>query len=307
MTIKDLLTKRLVLVSGKGGVGKTTVAVLLAQIAAKLGKKTLIVEMNSSDRVAPLFGLTSIGHKETSVAPNIAAINLNPKQCFEEYVLKHIRFKSIYKTFFNNTFVSNFLDAVPGLNDALMLGKIYELEQMQQAKVQDELEYDFIIVDAPATGHGLSALEVPNVLKSAVKIGPLHKHAICILDLLGDHTKTAFCLVTLAEEMPVAESIEYIQSLKEKTQLNFGPAFINAVHPDISKIKLPKEQQEIVDLVRFYDLTRSRAQLNQDYISILRKKLTDFDFVTLPYLFHEIRNIKDIKPLLDCALKGVKT
>lgn len=299
MTLSELLAKRLILVSGKGGVGKTTIAVLLALWASSQKKKTLIVEMNSSDRVGPIFGLDQVGHKETPAAPNISLINLNPKSCFEEYVLQHIRFKSIYKTFFNNKFVENFLNAVPGLNDALMLGKIYELERQIKSRTSDDLEYDLVIVDAPATGHGLSALEVPNILKSAVKIGPLHSHANSILDLLGDHDKTAFCLVTLAEEMPVSESIEYIDSLKQKTNLNFGPAFINSVYPEVSHIKLNPCPQDLQDLMTFHELTYSRHELNQTYINILRQKLRQFDFITIPYLFNELTCVADFKPLLD--------
>lgn len=299
MTLSELLGKRLILVSGKGGVGKTTVAVLLALWASSQKKKTLLVEMNSSDRIAPLFGLDTVGHKETPVAPNISLINLNPKSCFEEYVLQRIRFKSIYKTFFNNKFVENFLNAVPGLNDALMLGKIYELERQFKNKTTEELEYDLVIVDAPATGHGLSALEVPNVLKSAVKIGPLHSHANSILEMLGDHDKTAFCLVTLAEEMPVSESIEYIDSLKQKTKLNFGPAFINAVYPEGSRIKLNPCPNDLQDLIAFHELTNSRHELNQTYINVLRQKLSRFDFITMPYLFNELTCPADFVPLLD--------
>ncbi|MDO8519394.1 MAG: ArsA-related P-loop ATPase, partial [Deltaproteobacteria bacterium] len=130
--MKSLLDKRLILLSGKGGVGKTTIALCLGLASALLKKKTLIVEMNSTERVAPYFGLKEIGHKEIPLSPYLTGINLNPHDCFEEYVLMQIKFKAIFDTFINNRFVTAFLNAVPGLNELLMIGKIFDLER--QAK-----------------------------------------------------------------------------------------------------------------------------------------------------------------------------
>lgn len=299
MLLSDLLNKRLIFVSGKGGVGKTSVSILLALLAAKHKKKTLIVEMNSSGRVAPVFNTESSLKKELPLAPYIAGINLSPKNCFEEYVIRHIRFKMLYQTFFNNTFVTNFIDAIPGLNQVLMLGKIFELERQVKNKISNQFSYDLIIVDAPATGHGLSALEVPNVLKSAVKLGPLHKHAVQILDLLANKEKTAFCLVTLAEEMPVCESEEYVQALKERTHINFGPLFINYVMPPLDTIKGKKNLPGDLSLFwNYYILAKKRADLNQSYIKEIEKRFPDFQKITIPLQFHGLDDKKDFQPLI---------
>ncbi len=305
MPLNDLFQKRLIFVSGKGGVGKTTVSILLALLAAQHKKKTLLVEMNTSGRVAPVFKCDSLSHEAIALAPYISGINLNPQKCFEEYVLKQIHFKKIYDVFFNNKYVINFIRAVPGLNEILMLGKIYELEKKYKNRALGNREYDLIIVDAPATGHGLSALEVPEVVKSAVKIGPLHKRAQHILDLLGDSGKTRFCLVTLAEEMPVSESREYVCALKERTQLSFGPLFINAVMPGvqkITKINLKKLGSQGKILADYYDLALKRSQLNAFYIEEINKSFSDFNKITVPYQFEGLKELKDF----DFIIKNIE-
>lgn len=299
MELSTLLQKRLIFVSGKGGVGKTTLSVLLALIAARQKKNTLLVEMNTTGRVAPIFDTDSVPHKELPLAPYLSGINLIPRFCFEEYVIKRIRFKTIYNTFFNNTFVNNFIDAVPGLNPILMLGKILELERQIKNRLSDQPQYDLIIVDSPATGHGLSALEVPNVLKSAVKIGPLHHHAVQILDLLGNAEKTVFCLVTLAEELPVAESEEYLQALKERTQLHFGPLFINAVMPQVQTVKLKRKPPEATAIFwKYYELAQRRAELNRFYTDRIEKNFPDLKRIVIPFQFHGLNRHKDFLPLV---------
>ena len=112
MNLNQLLNKRLILLSGKGGVGKTTVAATLALAASKLKKNVLLIEMGSTERVAPLFGLSQIGHEEVALSPRITGINLDPKECFEEYVLRQIKFKKIYDIFINNRFVTYFLNII---------------------------------------------------------------------------------------------------------------------------------------------------------------------------------------------------
>lgn len=301
MQLTELLNKRLIFVSGKGGVGKTTVTVLLGLLSASLGKKTLLVEMNSTGRIGPYFTGLPTPDDETPMAPNLSAINLLPKDCFEEYVLMQVRFKAIYDMFFNNKFVTNFLGATPGLNEILMLGKIYDFERKEKPRAVHEKLYDLVIVDAPATGHGLSTLEVPHVLESAVHAGPLHSNAVKINKLFADASRTAFCLVTLAEEMPVAETIEYAKGLREKTDFNFGPLFVNAIMPDIPKIKTarPKKMTEDLEIYwDYYELARNRAKLNREYTRQIDESLKDFEKILLPFEFEGLNAPKDFEGLL---------
>ena len=306
MTLAELLHKRLILLSGKGGVGKTTVAVLLALVAARQKKKALIVEMNSTERVAPFFGLKSIGHREIPLAPYITGINLNPRDCFEEYVLMQIRFKTLFNAFFNNRFVTYFLNAVPGLNELLMIGKIFYLEKQKDKRTAEPL-YDLIIVDGPATGHGVSAFEVPRIARDAIKVGPLRTQSDRILSLLTNVSKTAFSVVTLAEEMPVVEAEELIATVRKKLDLPLGPIFINAVcQTDITKgefdaliDKMPEKDDPLYPYFAYASLSCQRARLNAEYREMLMEKNKSLECMTIPFQYEEITSTKSLEPMVN--------
>ncbi len=307
MPLSDIFSKRLILLSGKGGVGKTTVAVTLGLAAARLQKRTLLVEMNSTERIAPLFGLGPIGHHEIALSPYLTGINLDPQECFQEYVLMQVRFKTIYNTFFHNRFVSSFLNAVPGLNELLMIGKIYDLERQVKNRLTDEKLYDLIIVDGPATGHGVSTFEVPKIVSEAVKVGPLKTQSENILKLLTDPQKTIFSVVTLPEEMPAVESIELIQMIKDRLNISLGPLFINAFQSvDLDSIeqktlqkKFPENNSPLYPYFAYTRLACERAELNEFYRKELAKKLEGIEQIVLPYLYEESNQTKNFKPLVD--------
>lgn len=291
MTLTELLHKRLIIITGKGGVGKTTISVLLALLSAKQKQKTLIVEMNSTDRVAPLFGLDHIEHREVALAPYLSGINLSPAVCFKEYVIRQIRFKSLYNIIFNNAFVLNFINAVPGLTQILLLGKIYDLERQKNNTSLTLPDFDTIIVDAPATGHGLSALEVPGIIKEAVKVGPMHSHAVQILNLLCDREICALSVVTLAEEMPVNETTEFLANLTGKIPMALGPVFINAVVPELSKIAPKKALPEELKIYQdYYHLNQQRALLNHRYVRVLNERLPHLNKMIVPFQFQGLQD-----------------
>ena len=300
MKLEELLNKRLIFITGKGGVGKTTVTILLGLLASQKKKNTILVEMNSSGRIPPVFGTETPTHKEVPVAPYLSTVNITPPACFEEYVLQHIHFKTIYNVVFNNSFVMNFINATPGLAEILMLGKIYDLEK-QQKKRSGGAFYDLIIVDAPATGHGLSALQVPQILLNAVSIRPLHCTAKKILGLFTDQERTALSLVTLAEEMPVNETEELYHDLKEKTGLGLGPVFVNRIMtgpPKITQKTLEQVPSELLIYRQLYELAAERADLNIHYTGVLHERLKDEDFIMLPNQPHDLDHHNELKVLV---------
>ena len=138
-----LLNHKLVVVSGKGGVGKTTVSLALGLLAAERGKRTLIAEINSEEQIAHLLERAPANYHESGILPNLWSMNIQTKKAFEEYVLARLKFRSLYKAVFENKLVRYFIDATPGLSDLMCIGKVYELVK----------SYDLVIVDAPATGH----------------------------------------------------------------------------------------------------------------------------------------------------------
>ncbi len=275
-------------------------AVALALLAVKRKRRVMLIEMNSTSRVAPLFGKSTNKQELVALAPGLTGLNLTPGACFEEFVLKQIRLKILYNTFFNNSYVRNFVDAIPGLDELLMLGKIYELERLTKGLFSSEPLYDLIIVDAPATGHGLSMLEVPRVVESVVKVGPMHRSAGSMQALFSDPTKTALCLVTLAEEMPVVETAEFAAALKAGTKMAFGPLFINALMPTIPEVNsLDHLPDELAIYRNYYELTRRRANLNKQYVADIKKRFADFERVELPFLFSDLAMPADFDSLIN--------
>jgi len=307
MDLSDLLKKRVVFVSGKGGCGKTSISVFLALIAEQLEKRVLIIEMDSTDRVAPLFERKKTDHQITEFTPYISAINLSPKLCFEDYAVSIIFFHTLYKAFLDNSYVNNFINAAPGLKEFLMLRKIIEFEdEGKHGFFFKEPTYDLIIVDAPSTGHGLSVLEVPKVLADVTKIGPLYTQAKRISKCLADKEKTAFCVVTLAEEMPVIESEEYVTALKEGTDLNFGPMFINSLMPGVEDIQVEELMpSELVGFLDYHNLSKERHELNQTYLKEIEVRFPEFTKINIDFQFQGLRSHKDFWPLLNFHLESL--
>src|SRR5215208_5359672 len=201
----SLFDKRLILVCGKGGVGRSTVAASLAAACARRGRKTLLFEANAKDRFGEYFGKPPLGPTVTQLAPNLGGVNTNPHAALEEYGLMVLKFRTVYEMVFENRVTKAFLRAIPGLDDYSMLGKawFHTTEEKRGKPI-----WDNVVFDMPASGHSVSMLRVPWVITETVPEGPLTRDARTIKKLLCDPAQTAAILVTLAEEMPVNEAIE---------------------------------------------------------------------------------------------------
>ena len=180
----DLLDRRLVVVTGKGGVGKSTVAAALAMLAARRGKRVLVAEVDARERVAPMLGGRPSGPVVRLVLPGISTVNVDPRHALEEYALMVVKVRAIYQAVFENRVVRFFLRAVPSLAETLMLGKI--LHEARSRGATGSPRWDLVIVDAPATGHAVQLLGVPKALLDTVPAGPLRRDAEWMQALLTD-------------------------------------------------------------------------------------------------------------------------
>lgn len=299
MNLSSLLDKKLILLSGKGGVGKTTIATSLGLLAAKKGKKTLIIEMNSTDRVGPFFGVDQVGHQEIEVSSNLNIINLSPQDCFEEYVLRQIPLKRLVDFFVKSKYVTYFLNAVPGFNELLMMGKIIDL--ILPNKKKQSPEYDLVIVDGPATGHGVSVFEIPKVVYEMVESGPLHHQSKKMVEVLKDSSLTAFSAVSIAEEMPVNETCDLLNNLGEKVDINLGPVFMNQISEnplnstEEKKINDLKDDSSIKKIVKF---ELGRAKLNQQYLKEFKKLKPELKVIEIGELDSRPVNFLDLNPII---------
>lgn len=201
-------------VTGKGGVGKTTVAATLAVRAAKEGKRVLIVESNGAGRIPKLFGLNQRSYTPTSLAPNIHTLSITAKEAIEDYILLKIKVRALYRLVFQNRVMEPFLSAVPGLHDLVHLGKVYHLAIDKRR--DGSPQWDIIIFDAPATGHGLTMLQSPLSMMKMTIAGPFYQAAKLVHDIFSDRSQTSIVLVSLCDELVVNETLDLYQKLGQQ-------------------------------------------------------------------------------------------
>jgi anion-transporting ArsA/GET3 family ATPase len=224
MTLSD---RRVVLVTGKGGVGKTTVSALIALRAARAGKRVLLCETSGTTQVPAMFRVPGRGYEPAQMAPGLHTLSITSEAAIEDYVVMQLRFRRLYKMVFRNRVVGPFIDAVPGLHDLIQLGKVFDLERSQ---VNGRPEWDLIVVDAPATGHGLTMLASPRAMMDLTVAGPFHDNAKDVAALYEDAARTALVLVSLPEDMPLKETEELYHRLGPLRRSVSG-LVLNEVHP----------------------------------------------------------------------------
>jgi anion-transporting ArsA/GET3 family ATPase len=221
--------RRFIFVTGKGGVGKTTVSAALARALARRGKRVLIALCNAKERVSAMFASAAVGPDIVPVAPRIWAVNIEPEHAFEEYGRMVLKVPGLYRVVFHNKYIRSFLPAVPGLSEWAMLGKAWfhttEVDERGQPR------FDVVLLDAPATGHGLDMLRVPKVIVEIVPPGILRRDAELAWKMFTDPKKTAVVVVSLPEELPVTETLELIRSVDDDLRLPLGALVLNGVLP----------------------------------------------------------------------------
>lgn len=224
MAASTLLDRRLLIVTGKGGVGKSTVSAALALLAARQGKRVLVCEVNVQERVAPLLGAPLAGAEVREVEPGLFTVNVSPPAAMREYGLMVLKFRTVYDAVFENRLVRYFLRVIPGLAELVILGKV--LHEVRLGR------WDLVVLDAPATGHAVQLLRVPSALLDTIPAGPLRHDAQWMQDMLVDPARTALAIVTLPEEMPVNEAIELDAQVRGILGIQRAALFVNAMPDD---------------------------------------------------------------------------
>ena len=221
----SLFRRRLNIVTGKGGVGKSTVSAALALAAQARGQRVLVCEVGAKQRVPALLGLPETGPEIRQIDRNIWAVHVRPAEAMREYALMVLKFRAVYHAVFENRLVRYVLRAIPPLPDIVMLGKIW-WHVAEERDAQGRLRWDQVILDAPATGHGLGMLATPRTILDIVSEGPMVRDMKRMRDMLEDTSITAVNIVSLPEEMPANEAIE-LQAAIAKLDLPGGRLFLN--------------------------------------------------------------------------------
>lgn len=274
--LKGLDKQRLIVVTGKGGVGKTTIAAALALESAAQGQKTLICEVNTKERIAPLLVGKEAGPELTQIEPNLWAVDVRPHEAMREYALMILKFESIYKAVFENRLVKYFLRFIPSLQELVLLGKIlYHLRDTDDA---GKPRFDRVIIDAPATGHAISFLSVPQVILDTVPPGALANDATWMRDLLIDPAMSAVVLVSLPEELPVNETIELADALKTRVRVRPAATVLNAF---TTERFTPEQRAEVpAELIATFD--RHRVLSEASRVAIERLAMLELPITTVP-------------------------
>lgn len=218
--------QRLLIVTGKGGVGKTATSTALGLGFARRGLRTLVCEVNTKERVSSLLGRPEAGPTIGSLDENLWSVNVRPHEALREYALMTLRFETIYNAVFENRLVRYFLRFVPSVQELVMLGKI--LFHLKEKRPDGSWRFDRIIVDAPATGHAITFFSVPQVVLDTVPPGALADDARWMRDALTDPATTGAVLVSMPEELPVNETLELRQALATKVRLPIAAVVLNA-------------------------------------------------------------------------------
>lgn len=283
-------TSRVVIVAGKGGVGKTTVTAALAVAAARAGSRVLVVEVEGKSGLPTMFGAAALSYDELDLAPGIRARFLTPDAALVDYLESH-GMRRISKRLIASGALEVVATAVPGMKDILVLGKVKSLEESRTA--------DLLIVDAPAAGHAISFLLSPRGLLDAVRVGPISKQAADVVSLLGDPARCQVMLVTLPEETPVSEAIETAFAIEDRAGVALGPVVVNqcfealpagvaasadAVRADADASGRFVSEREAADIARALEFRTIRHDVQREQIERLRAQLP-LPTIELPFLF----------------------
>jgi len=219
-------------VTGKGGVGKTTVAAALGLVAARAGKRTIVAEVARRGDVASAFDREGAApFSETEIAPGLFHISVDPQDALDEYLRDQLPSAAIAELLIRSRVFGMIAAATPGMRELLTVGKLWELAQLDR-RTPGADSYDLVVVDAPATGHGVAILSAPRTFAAAAGSGPVARQGTIIDEMLSDPARTAVVAVAQAEELAVTETGQLREALEKTMGLPLERVIANALEPD---------------------------------------------------------------------------
>jgi anion-transporting ArsA/GET3 family ATPase len=308
------LDKRLLFVTGKGGVGKSTVAAALGLVAARHGRRTIVAELARRDDVSrALEGEPVPAFAETELAPGLFTISIDPELAMEEYLSDQLSVRAVAERLSSSRIFTYLAAATPGLRELLAMGKVWELAQPER-RTPGASPYDLVVVDAPATGHGIAFLTAPRTFAAAAAVGPIARQARTIHDMLVDPGRTGVLAVAAPTEAAVAETLVLRDALRAELDLELDRVVVNAVEPrrfspaDAERLlgaeeQLGEQAPEVArGALRAARSGHARSRAQQAQVARLRRAL-DRAPVALPHLFADVLGAHEIG-VLASVLEG---
>ena len=300
-------SSRVLIVAGKGGVGKTTASATLALAAARTGLSVLLVEVAGRSATAPMFGADAPGYEESVVYDeadhgSVRCRSITPDDALVEWLTNH-GFSRIAKRMARSGLLEIVATATPGIKDLLVLGRIKALESEGVA--------DLIIVDAPAAGHAIQFLQAPVGVRDTARTGVLNRQALEVLEMLDDPTRCRAMLVSIPEETPINELIETAFAVEDEVGLALGPVVINGILPRIEgldAVEAPPDltADEAADVQLAAALRRDRQSLQAEQLDRLETQLP-LAQIRLPQLFTTEIGLPELIELADAAITSIES
>jgi anion-transporting ArsA/GET3 family ATPase len=289
--LSKLLDKKLVIVTGKGGVGKSTVALALAQATAAGGKRTILAEVGSQEHLSRVFHRAEVGFHEVQMEDGLWAISIDPDESMREYLLLQLKVKAMRDLLFRSRIFTYLAAATPGLKELVTIGKIWELAQSDR-KVKKGRQYDQVVVDAPATGHGVGFLQTPRTFARIARVGPIRSQAETLHKFITNQRHTGVAIVALPEEMPVNETASLERDLSGEVGVSVDRIVMNGLYPERFA---DAEAARLADVAESRDgavraacrmaVRQSRRARSQREQLARLVELTEAPVTTLPFLF----------------------
>ena len=266
-------------------------AVALGLRAAAAGKRTIVCEVASQENASRMFDHTEVGFHEVEMEENLWSISIDPDESMREYVLLQLKVRAMRDMLFRSRIFNYLAAATPGLKELVTIGKIWELAQLDR-KVKSGRKYDLVIVDAPATGHGIGFLQTPRTFAAIARVGPIHSQAQRLDRFIKDHEHTGTAIVSLPEEMPVNESAALEHDLREEVGVAVDRVYMNGLYPErFTKAEAERltevagrEDRAMRAAARAALSENSRARSQRAQLSRLRRRV-QAPVKSLPFLF----------------------